>query len=151
MNIGNISNVGDSIANGSQTDSIFLRFIYNLPQFVSLFFLAVAALLVVPVTRQFYRLRHFQGPPSAAWSKLWVLRTVTSGRMHRILYETTKRYGMMFSIWSICQANWSTRFGCSNCSQLTHDFWCHTMETYLCCPQSLRTRRLVQGHEVRAR
>ena len=83
---------------GNKNDSIFLRIVHDLPNLAPIFCLAVIAFLVIPTIRQFYRLRHFHGPPSAAWSKLWVLGTVTSGRMHQILYETTKRYGMMVSI-----------------------------------------------------
>ncbi|KAJ4006256.1 hypothetical protein NW752_010904 [Fusarium irregulare] len=98
MSVKNTSNIGESIAIGNKTYSIVLDVIHDLPKLVPIVSLTVIAFLVILAIRRFYRLRHFQGPPSAAWSKSWVLRTVTSGRMHQILYKTTKRYGSVVRI-----------------------------------------------------
>jgi hypothetical protein len=98
--------------------------ICSLPRFIIILFLAGVAFLVISTIRRFYRLRHFQGPSSAAWSKLWLLRTVTSGKMHRIIYETSKKYGMIFLLKLIYEGlitDSYTRVGCSNCSQLAYD------------------------------
>jgi hypothetical protein len=48
---------------------------------------------IVQCTRTWYRLRHFKGPLSAKFSKLWLLRHVLTGRLHLDLAEVTDRYG----------------------------------------------------------
>jgi len=96
MCAGNISKVSTQLrmAIGKEKDSIFLGVMYDPTEFILILFLATVIYLVISSVRQFYRLRHFQGPAWAAWTKLWLLRTVTSGRMHHVFYTTTKKYGM---------------------------------------------------------
>ncbi|RBR23745.1 uncharacterized protein FIESC28_03450 [Fusarium coffeatum] len=95
----NSSKVGNlSITTGKEKHSIFLDFIYDHPQLIFIFILAVLTYLVIASVRRYHRLRDFQGPPLAAWTKLWLLKTVTSGRMHQIFYTTTKKYGSMVRI-----------------------------------------------------
>lgn len=96
MSVGNISNVGTHLrmAMGNEKQSLFLGLIGDPPKIVIILSLAIVTFLVISTVRSFWRLRHFQGPPVAAWTKLWLLRTVTSGRMHQIFYKTTKEYGL---------------------------------------------------------
>ncbi|KAK1543408.1 hypothetical protein CPAR01_04041 [Colletotrichum paranaense] len=47
---------------------------------------------VYETTRQYRRLRHFKGPPLAAVSKSWLLKTVTGSRGHLEFYNVTKKY-----------------------------------------------------------
>lgn len=56
----------------------------------------VAAILLYAAysVLQYARLRAFKGPASAAWSRLWLLDCVQSGRMHHIFYEVSTKYGM---------------------------------------------------------
>ncbi|POR38486.1 Pisatin demethylase [Tolypocladium paradoxum] len=60
--------------------------------------LAAAVLLVVlwstiSTLRQFWRLRHIPGPPSAGFSQWWLVRAVGGGRTHLDLYEACQIYG----------------------------------------------------------
>lgn len=43
--------------------------------------------------RQYQRLSHFKGPPSAAWSKWWLLKAVTGGEAYLDFWEVNKKYG----------------------------------------------------------
>ncbi|KND92746.1 Pisatin demethylase [Tolypocladium ophioglossoides CBS 100239] len=43
--------------------------------------------------RQFLRLRHIPGPPSAGFSRWWLLRAVAGGRTHLDLYEACQKFG----------------------------------------------------------
>lgn len=43
--------------------------------------------------RSYLRLRQFPGPPVAAWSKLWMMRSTLHGRMHLDVAEACKQYG----------------------------------------------------------
>ncbi|KAK7454239.1 hypothetical protein Landi51_03359 [Colletotrichum acutatum] len=47
---------------------------------------------IYETAKQYRRLRHFQGPPLAALSKLWLLKTVTGSRGHLEFYNVTKKY-----------------------------------------------------------
>ncbi|CAF3594379.1 unnamed protein product [Fusarium graminearum] len=99
MSSGNILEVGNlTMATGKEQDSIFLSLIYDHRHFIFIFLLAIATFIAISNVRRFCGLRHFQGPPLAAWSKLWLLKTVTSRRMHQIFYTTTKKYGWMVRI-----------------------------------------------------
>lgn len=42
-----------------------------------------------------YRLRHFKGPPLAAFSRVWLARSSTGGRLHLDLKEVNEKYGML--------------------------------------------------------
>ena len=43
---------------------------------------------------QYARLGAFKGPSSAAFSRLWLLNCVQSGRMHHIFHNVSTKYGM---------------------------------------------------------
>ncbi|KAK1476984.1 hypothetical protein CCUS01_16700 [Colletotrichum cuscutae] len=53
---------------------------------------------VYETARQYRRLRHFKGPPLAAVSKSWLLKTVTGPRGHLEFYKVTKKYGSLARI-----------------------------------------------------
>ncbi|KAK1654392.1 cytochrome P450 [Colletotrichum phormii] len=53
---------------------------------------------VFGTVRRYHRLRHFKGPPLAAVSKLWLLKTVTGSRGDLDFYKVTKRYGSLARI-----------------------------------------------------
>ncbi|KAK1468967.1 hypothetical protein CMEL01_00734 [Colletotrichum melonis] len=53
---------------------------------------------VYETARQYRRLRHFKGPPLAAVSKSWLLKTVTGSRGHLEFYNVTKKYGSLARI-----------------------------------------------------
>jgi hypothetical protein len=42
-----------------------------------------------------YRLRHFKGPFLASFSNVWLMRAVTSGRMHLDYWEANQKYGTL--------------------------------------------------------
>jgi hypothetical protein len=41
------------------------------------------------------KLKHIKGPFLAAHSKLWLLRTVSGGRMHEEFYQVCQKYGVL--------------------------------------------------------
>jgi hypothetical protein len=43
--------------------------------------------------RSWYRLRHFKGPLIATLSRIWLVRTVSKGRLHLDFYEVNQKYG----------------------------------------------------------
>lgn len=51
------------------------------------------ALWFIQSLRSYLRLRQFPGPPVAAWSKLWMMRSTLHGRMHLDVAEACKQYG----------------------------------------------------------
>lgn len=44
--------------------------------------------------RGWYSLRHFKGPFSAGFSRLWIFRRSTGGRLHLDLAEVNDKFGM---------------------------------------------------------
>ncbi|CZT20651.1 related to pisatin demethylase (cytochrome P450) [Ramularia collo-cygni] len=54
---------------------------------------AIFAFYVVRVVRQHHALRHFGGHWSAGWSRLWLLRTQSSGEMHKHFTAINKQHG----------------------------------------------------------
>ena len=58
----------------------------------SLFALAVIG-YVIHCFVQHAHLRHFQGPRTVGFSKLWLLKVMRSGTMHLSFTETNKKYG----------------------------------------------------------
>jgi hypothetical protein len=59
----------------------------------------VALALVSPVGvylvqkfRSWYRLRHFRGPLLATLSRLWLVRTVSGGKMNVVFYDVNRKY-----------------------------------------------------------
>ncbi|KAK0610034.1 pisatin demethylase [Bombardia bombarda] len=48
---------------------------------------------IVSSIRQYIRLRHFDGPPTAAFSVLWLLWKTSGPRAHLEYYEACKKYG----------------------------------------------------------
>ncbi|WYZ41627.1 hypothetical protein EsH8_V_000522 [Colletotrichum jinshuiense] len=64
-------------------------------------FLAISGFIfawIFSTVRQYRRLRHFKGPPLAAVSKFWHLKTATSPRAYLELYEVTQKYGPLARI-----------------------------------------------------
>ncbi|KAK1447260.1 cytochrome P450 [Colletotrichum melonis] len=53
---------------------------------------AFIAYSVVSIARQYLRLRHIKGPPSAGFSKWWLVRAVGGGRTHLDFYEACEKY-----------------------------------------------------------
>ncbi|KAF9872377.1 cytochrome P450 [Colletotrichum karsti] len=61
--------------------------------------LSLLVLYVVASTiRQYARLRHVRGPPSAGFSKWWLVRTVYGGRQHLDFYEAFLKYGPLVRV-----------------------------------------------------
>ncbi|OJJ60268.1 hypothetical protein ASPSYDRAFT_57695 [Aspergillus sydowii CBS 593.65] len=56
------------------------------------------ALWFIQSLRSYLRLRQFPGPPVAAWSKLWMMRSTLHGRMHLDVAEACKQYGHLTRI-----------------------------------------------------
>lgn len=56
-------------------------------------FLLIITWIGLHTLRQYCRLRHIPGPPSAGFSKWWLARAVQSGRTHLDLYEVCRKYG----------------------------------------------------------
>lgn len=54
---------------------------------------AILLFLLASVITQYFRLRHIPGPPSAGFSKWWLIRRITSGRTHLDYYEVCEKYG----------------------------------------------------------
>lgn len=50
----------------------------------------------VQTLRTWYRLRHVKGPFWAGFSKVWLIRAVSSGNMHWEFANVNKRYGELF-------------------------------------------------------
>jgi hypothetical protein len=44
-------------------------------------------------TRNWYRLRHIPGPPTAAWSKFWLVRRQFGGKLLQHLQDVATKYG----------------------------------------------------------
>ncbi|OHW98813.1 cytochrome P450 [Colletotrichum incanum] len=61
--------------------------------YTSIAVLAFIAYSIVSIVRQYLRLRHIRGPPSAGFSKWWLVRAVGSGRTHLDFYEACEEYG----------------------------------------------------------
>ncbi|KAF6803785.1 pisatin demethylase [Colletotrichum musicola] len=75
------------------------RFLERPTRAVAVFFVGTLALAwLISAARQYRRLRHFKGPPLAAVSKLWLLKTVGGQRAHLDFYETTRKYGPLARI-----------------------------------------------------
>ncbi|RXG41783.1 hypothetical protein VDGE_30535 [Verticillium dahliae] len=43
--------------------------------------------------RRYLRLQHIPGPPTAGWSRLWLLRQALGGECHKAFSETNEKYG----------------------------------------------------------
>ena len=43
--------------------------------------------------RAYRRLAHFQGPPGAAWTELWLARVTWQSRIHTTLRDVNEKYG----------------------------------------------------------
>ncbi|KZL76125.1 pisatin demethylase [Colletotrichum tofieldiae] len=61
-------------------------------------FLTLVLYRLFVTVRQYRRLRHFNGPPLAAVSRLWLLRTVTGRRGDLDLYHVSQQYGSLARI-----------------------------------------------------
>ncbi|OHE95151.1 cytochrome P450 [Colletotrichum orchidophilum] len=70
-------------------------------EFLTYASIAVSAFIaynVVSITRQYLRLRHIKGPPSAGFSKWWLVRAVGGGRTHLDFYEACEKYGSIVRV-----------------------------------------------------
>lgn len=56
----------------------------------------LALLYLVHGLLQHVRLRHFKGPRTVEFSKIWLLRCVTSGMMHHRFLEVSQYFGMYY-------------------------------------------------------
>lgn len=59
----------------------------------SAFILLGVSLVGVQTFYAWYRLRHIKGPFLASFSKLWLIRTVSSGNMHWEYAKVCQKYG----------------------------------------------------------
>ncbi|KAK1471626.1 cytochrome P450 [Colletotrichum abscissum] len=48
---------------------------------------------IASIARQYARLKHIRGPPSAVFTKWWLVRALHSGRVHLEFYEAYHKYG----------------------------------------------------------
>lgn len=55
--------------------------------------IALFAIYVLRSVRIFYSLKHFPGHWSAGWSRIWLLRTQSSGQMHKVFTAVNKQHG----------------------------------------------------------
>lgn len=55
---------------------------------------AILAIIVARQVRRYHALKDFGGHWSAGWSRLWLLKTQSSGRMNKIFTDINKEYGM---------------------------------------------------------
>ena len=61
----------------------------------------LAALIAIPLGRiltTWFRLRHINGPTSAGFHKLWLVRAVMGGRTHADLYAATMDFGPLVRV-----------------------------------------------------
>jgi len=73
-----------------------------------------------------YRLRHIPGPPSAAFSKFWLLRKTLARRLHLDLAEACEKYGIVLILhtWLLISLLISNpRPYCTNWSERAGDEW----------------------------
>jgi hypothetical protein len=49
--------------------------------------------IAVQKYRAYLRLAHFQGPPGAAWTELWLARVTWQSRIHTTLRDVNEKYG----------------------------------------------------------
>lgn len=49
--------------------------------------------LVLNAVNTFYRLRHFPGPPLAAWTELWLFKAAVGGNFHLTAAKLLQTYG----------------------------------------------------------
>ncbi|KAI5361822.1 Putative cytochrome P450 [Septoria linicola] len=54
---------------------------------------AILAFFIVRKVRQYYALKDFGGHWSTGWSRLWLLRTQSSGQMNKIFTNVNREYG----------------------------------------------------------
>ncbi|KAH8816215.1 pisatin demethylase [Xylogone sp. PMI_703] len=60
--------------------------------------LFLIASFALQTLRQYARLRHIKGPPGVGFSKLWMIRHVAGGTMHKDLGEVCEKYGSLARI-----------------------------------------------------
>ncbi|KKY16998.1 putative cytochrome p450 [Phaeomoniella chlamydospora] len=63
---------------------------WNLAVIISTFVITYYSITSV---QAYWRLRHFKGPTLAAWSNLWYVRAVVSGKAHLYMADACRRYG----------------------------------------------------------
>jgi hypothetical protein len=62
---------------------------------VLLFLVLSTFLFVLQTFHAWYRLRHIKGPFLASFSKLWLIRAVSSGNMHWEFAKVCQKYGTL--------------------------------------------------------
>jgi len=65
--------------------------------------LSSIAFLCVNRYQTWSRLSHIPGPPSAAFSKFWLLRAFFSGDMHWRIKEVNEKYGKLLQLHLLLQ------------------------------------------------
>lgn len=55
---------------------------------------AILTIFVARKLRTYYALKAFGGHWSTGWSRLWLLKTQSSGRMNKIFTDINREYGM---------------------------------------------------------
>ncbi|KAK1503111.1 cytochrome P450, partial [Colletotrichum costaricense] len=53
---------------------------------------------IASIARQYARLKHIRGPPSAVFTKWWLVRALRSGRGHLEFYEAYQKYGSLVRV-----------------------------------------------------
>ena len=56
--------------------------------------IAILTIFVARKLRAYYALKAFGGHWSSGWSRLWLLKTQSSGRMNKIFTDINREYGM---------------------------------------------------------
>lgn len=67
----------------------------NWKVFASILLVIGIGIFIAQTFHAWYRLRHVKGPFLASFSKLWLLRAVSGGRMHLDFAEACQKYGML--------------------------------------------------------
>lgn len=67
----------------------------NASYYVAITLPLCVAVLVGRSVYAWYRLRHIKGPWLAAWSDLWLINSIISGRMHWKYADACEKYGML--------------------------------------------------------
>jgi hypothetical protein len=55
--------------------------------------IGLAVLYTISSIRTYYSLKAFGGHWSAGWSRIWLLRTQSSGEMHKVFTDLNRKYG----------------------------------------------------------
>ena len=67
----------------------------NWQPFASFLIVLSISLIIAQYFYTWYHLRHIKGPLLASFSKLWLIRKVSGGRMHLDFQEVCDKYGAL--------------------------------------------------------